>query len=164
MTTEITVADSFTVRRVSKAGKVATRGIVGVLTSGNKDERAALTNAVVAKLIANNTFAPVMAEMVRVFPLSALAKVKGSPMFKAGDRYLMETAPGTFQDVGATFDAATTAALCRAVAKLADDKELKGEKLLFATYAADVLAALDAKAMAKAEAEAAAQAAALLEQ
>ena len=163
----INIGTDFSVQRVSKAGKITERGVIGVLTSGTKDERGSLTATDLAGLIRNNTFGPVVRELVRVFPASSLKAAKAkkgeaAPKMKAGDVFEVngtafiatsETAFAIFNPTAV--DAASVDALCRAIIAKCAGKELKGEKATYLQVARAVVDHLERKAAEKAAAQAA---------
>ena len=69
MSTAITTInlDSFRVSRVSKAGKESYRGLIGVVSSGNKAERTLVASKMIENLWVNGTFKPIVSELRRVF-------------------------------------------------------------------------------------------------
>lgn len=158
---ELTTIDTaFNVQRVTKAGKVQHRGALGVLTSGTRDEKAALSVSVLNRLISNNTYGPVMAEVLRVFPVNTLKAAKPKKgetvKSKAGDvveingMLYVYTDERTFVELKtADTSAATTEALCRAVVAKMEGKEAKGEKAVYLQAARAVLAHMAAKREAK---------------
>ena len=160
---ELTTIDTaFNVQRVTKAGKVQQRGALGVLTSGNRDEKAALSVNVMNRLISNNTYGPVMAEVLRVFPVNTLKAAKPKKgetvKSKAGDvveiNGMLYVYTGERQRPFVEFNtadtsAATTEALCRAVVAKMEGKEAKGEKAVYLQAARAVLSHMAAKREAK---------------
>ena len=74
MTHDITIYGEFTAIRTSKSGKETRRGILGVLTSGNKTERQHLASAGIEHALANNNYRAIMREVTRVFPASTTFK------------------------------------------------------------------------------------------
>ena len=160
---ELTTIDAtFNVQRVTKAGKVQQRGALGVLTSGNRDEKAALSVNVMNRLISNNTYGPVMAEVLRVFPVNTLKAAKPkkgeTAKSKAGDvveiNGMLYVYTGERQRPFVEFNtadtsAATTEALCRAVVAKMEGREAKGEKAVYLQAARAVLSHMAAKREAK---------------
>ena len=166
----INIDTDFSVQRVSKAGKVTERGVIGVLTGGTKDERGALAEFVMAGVIrnsSNNTFGPIVRELVRVFPASSLKapkakKGEATPKMKAGDVFevngtaFIATSESEFSIFNpAAVDAASVEALCRAIAAKCAGKEMKGEKAIYLQAARAVIYHLECKAAEKAAAQAA---------
>lgn len=140
----VTVNNEFRVVRVSKAGKETYRGVLGVITSGNTKERSALANVVIANMIANNNFRGLAREVIRVFPATLLKKAGGFTWdAKAKTLYSVEqTAPGqlTLTEINAnTINKATLHAMARGIIAALADKELKGEKKMFADALVDML-------------------------
>lgn len=161
----VTIDTSFAVQRVSKAGKVSERGAIGVLTSGNAAERSKLTLMAIAGLIRNNTFAPLVKELARVFPASSLKAPKAKKgevtKMQAGDVFEVnglifiassETAFAQFNP--AAVDAASVEALCRAIVRKHSGEEVKGEKATYLQVARAIVQHMEAKAAAKAVAAA----------
>jgi hypothetical protein len=154
---EITVSTGLSFNRVAKSGKVTTRGTLGVLMSGNRSESSALSRIAAKALIANNTFAPVMAEICRVFPASALTKFG---VFKVGDAFAMyDPATKTITPLEGGWNTASADAYCKCViarceALEAAGKEVKGEKVLAALFAEELVRHVKDKAEAKALANA----------
>lgn len=152
MTNEIAIVADQPFRRVAKSGKVTVRGTLGVLMSGNRAEMGTLSRIAAKNLIANNTFGPVMDEISRVFPASALLK---HGVFKVGDTFATyEAATKTITHIGAPWNAASaetycTAVLAKCAALEAADKAVKGEKLLAELFAEELVAHVKAKREAK---------------
>lgn len=146
----INVSTEIQFRRESKSGKVTTRGALGALMSGNKSELSTLSRVACKALIANNTFAPVMDEISRVFPASCLLKFGA---FKIAETFAFIDGK-TIMAIDGNWDAMTSGAYCRAVvarcsALEAQDKTVKGEKSLAWEFAEEVVRHLDEKALAK---------------
>jgi hypothetical protein len=152
--TELTVTNDLHFRRVAKSGKVTTRSALGVITSGNRAEGVQLGDAIVRKLITNNTYAPIMVEMVRVFAPSVLIK---HGVFKLGEDYaICDSATKTISYIDGNWTAATAAAYCQAVqayeqTREAAGKSLTGEKQAYATWAGDLVSHVASKERAKIE-------------
>ena len=156
---QIAVIDhQFAVSRVTKSGKTQSRSLLGVITSGNKEERTHVFAIAYPRLIANNTFGPIMRELVRVFPPSGLkSKDTNGLVVINGELYVAEGR--TFAPFNASaVDLASVAAYARAVVAKHGGKELKGEKALYIQAARAVVeranerqAAIDAQATADAE-------------
>lgn len=155
MSNQIAIANDLQFRRVAKSGKVTTRGTLGVMMSGNRSEQQTLGRLGAKALIANNSFAPVMFEVSRVFPASSLLKFG---IFKVGDAFAMyDPASKTITPLEGTWNAATSDAYCKCVlarvaALEASGKPTKGEKALAAEFADELVRHVKAKAEAKAKA------------
>lgn len=68
MANELTLQNSaFSVSRTSAKGVVATRGIIGIISSGNKVERSSTAVGLMLHCWENGNFAPVISELRRVF-------------------------------------------------------------------------------------------------
>jgi hypothetical protein len=74
MTHDITIRGEFTAIRTSKSGKETHRGILGVLTSGNKAECYSLASVGIEHALENNNYRAIMREVTRVFPASTTFK------------------------------------------------------------------------------------------
>ena len=80
-------ADTFTAARVSertnKKGelvtKIVVRDTIGVMNSGNAEERHALSHAAMSRAIAACNFISALHNMRRVWPINALKSKKGAP-------------------------------------------------------------------------------------
>ncbi len=153
MSNAITITTDLQFKRVSKSGKITVRGALGALMSGTKGETATISRVMVQKLVANNTFGPVMAELVRVFPPSGLLKFGA---FKVGETFAFLEGK-TLLAVDGNWDAQLSGAYCRAVVARCDameaaSKAVKGERALAAEFADEVVRHLEAKAIEKLEA------------
>jgi len=153
MSNAITITADLRFQRVSKAGKLAVRGALGTLMSGNREEVNTLGRIAAAALIKNNTFAPVMAEVSRVFPPSGLIKFGA---FKLCETFAFLDGK-TLMVVDGNWDAMLSGAYCRAIlarcaALEAQDKTVKGEKGLASEFALEVVRHLEAKTIEKLEA------------
>lgn len=153
---DVALTGEFFVTRFSKAGKATTRGLLGLLTSGNKAERLGTADRVIEVMLNNGNFRHVMREMDRVFTSSmlskasnvAVTKVKGeADEIRFATRVLLDGRMVTVYD---EYEGWTRAnkhvfkAFARAVCELAvkaEDagKEFKGEKAYFAEVCADWL-------------------------
>jgi len=75
MSNELTIPRGFSVERVSKAGRITERDALGVLMSGNKDERVKLCGEVIKGIWAQEAetgnFHPLLENIVRIFPEAA---------------------------------------------------------------------------------------------
>lgn len=160
---ELTIQNDLQFRRVSKAGKVTTRGALGVMLSGNRAESASLGMTVAEKLIANNTFAPIMAEVARVF---APKELKNFGVFEIGSAkghyamYDAATKTITPLDEGWNVGAVKAYAQCvvkRCAAIEAAGKEVKGEKAHLLALCEAIIKRIEAKEQAKIESQAAGQ-------
>lgn len=147
MPNEITIAADTPFRRVAKSGKVTVRGSLGAVMSGNTSERATLSRVIAQKLIAGNTYDPVMFEIKRVFGPSTLTKFG---VGKVADDFFMIAEDKTISYIGDTWNRDTALQYCRMVqAKVAageaKDKFVKGEKSLAAEFADDMVRHIEAK-------------------
>jgi len=118
--------------RTSKAGKITTRGLLGLMTSGNKAERASAADALVHHQWATGQFKPILSEVVRVFggkSFTAVADALQMDMQKPNKECMV--------------------ALLRGLAKGTAGQALKGEKALYASYATDIVIKHDAGVAAK---------------
>ena len=135
MANELTLSNDFTAVRVNaKSGKQTYRGVLGVITSGNVSERAKLADCIIDQFVANNNYRHLMREVCRVFPISTIAK---SPLVvvdkKMNDVYFRvdhQTLELFSQHNPTKFMAHLYAA---EVLRVTADKELKGERLMYAT-------------------------------
>lgn len=158
-----TFESTFAVQRVLKSGNVQTRGALGVATSGNRAERDALALEATKRLIANNTFAPVVREMVRAFNLKdakpAVWRGKkgeqapvGAIIRAAGVGYMRIEANGTCTPVqlGGPIDLSQgcTKLQAREIAESiiarCDGKDVKGEKAFYLQAARLIVAKCEA--------------------
>lgn len=159
MSNEITLASELTFNRESKSGKVVTRGALGAIMSGNSSERAALSRAAAGKLIENNTFGPVMAEVSRVYPLSSVkrkAKDTGDGIYEVNGTMQVWQGATCTPFVG-KWDSVTTQVYAQAIVDKVESlieagKEVKGEKALAYEFALGIVHHIAVKAQAKAAA------------
>lgn len=158
---DIALSSGFNVTRVTKSGKVQTRSILGVISSGNREERDTIVLRMVQTLIPNNSFGMVMQELTRVFPATQLAaKLKkgesaavGSLVNMNGDLWFVEDNITMRQFDATKSDAVTVRAVCNAIVAKNAGKELKGEKAAFMQVARACLEHFERKEQEKAEAE-----------
>ena len=92
MTNDITIRGEFTATRTSKSGKQTHRGVLGVLTSGNKAERQNLASAGIEHAIDNNNYRAIMREVTRVFPAGVVFKKSTNVLYnkERGDLYFRD--------------------------------------------------------------------------
>lgn len=146
MSNELAIAGDFTVTRTSKAGKQTTRTALGVITSGNAKERAALGGAAIEHMLENGNFRHAMREVQRVFPASVLKKsplvlVDGDTLFYRRE-YVEDGAKRIELEQVGSWIAANKAAMvtmATIVERVALDaalagKPLKGEKAMYAGF------------------------------
>lgn len=128
MSNEIAILNTdLTFSRTSKAGKVATRGLIGLMTSGNKAERSSAADALIQNQFDNGQFRPIMREFSRVFAgkgFDAIINVLAIDVSKPNK-------------IGMT-------ALLGALVRGTEGKTLKGEKAIYRGYAVDLVARADA--------------------
>lgn len=113
--------------RTSKAGKVAVRGFIGLMTSGNVSERRSAADALVMYHFDHGQYKPVLNEFARVFAgkdFTTTISVLGVDMAKPNKVAML----------------ALLGALVRGTA----GKTLKGEKATYRCYAVDIVARADA--------------------
>jgi len=104
----------FNVARISKAGKTTYRGLLGIISSGNRAERDTATEKAVLALWSNATYRPLLAEVRRVF---------GDKAFDNVTKILgIDTEKPKKADVLVIFTAIVNGTA---------DKVIKGEKLLY---------------------------------
>lgn len=150
MSNIVTIDSSFAVTRVLRSGKVQTRGALGIMTSGNRAETGAMGLAITKRLIENNTFTPVVREMVRAFSLTAakpavwrgkkgeVAPV-GAVIRVTGVGYMKVEAGGTLSpvqavgqiDVSGGVGKAQALAIAETIIEKCAGKEMKGEKAFY---------------------------------
>lgn len=123
--------------RTLKSGKQVRRTTLGVLTSGNKDERAQLSQAALAACIDNHSYGPVVHEMVRVF--GAAAFKKSTAFIAAGTTLYTQEADGTLVPLGDKANKATAIAVATAVIAYMVGKEAKGEKAMYLAGAVRII-------------------------
>lgn len=92
MANDITIRGEFMATRTSKSGKQTHRGILGVLTSGNKAERQNLASAGIEHAIENNNYRAIMREVTRVFPAATTFKKSTNVLYnkERGDLYFRD--------------------------------------------------------------------------
>jgi hypothetical protein len=67
-TTALTIStEAFALARTSKSGKVTERGLLGLITSGNKDERTFTASALSLACWQTGQFKPILKELGRLF-------------------------------------------------------------------------------------------------
>ena len=146
MSNELALSGEFTVTRTSKAGKQTTRTALGVITSGNAKERAALGAAAIEHMLENGNFRHAMREVQRVFPASVLKKsplvlVDGDTLFYRREFVEDGVKRIELEQVGSWVAANKAAMITMAtiVERVALDaalagKPLKGEKAMYAGF------------------------------
>jgi hypothetical protein len=146
MTNAMTLSGDFEVTRAGKGGRKTTRTALGVITSGNAKERAALSGAAVEYMLENGNFRHAMREVQRVFPVSTLKKsclvlVDGGTVFIRREFIEGGVARLELEQIGSWIAAnkAAMVAMATIVERLALDaalagKPLKGEKALYAGF------------------------------
>lgn len=167
MSYELTIGSEFSATRYSKAGKATTRGALGVITSGNRDERAKLAGTAIGAMLANSNFRHVMREMDRVFPASFIKHAPNVSVAKIEDDYVVHfiedaELDGRAVQVLERYEGWTKANkhvfanFARAVVNIATNPEkadkVKGEKLMYVNLLRDWLQA-EAARVAALEAE-----------
>lgn len=123
----ISTSVELTFDRTSKAGKVVTRGLIGLMTSGNKAERSSAADALIQHQFDNGQFKPIMREFSRVFAgksFDAIISVLAIDLAKPNKT--------------------GTVALLGALVRGTEGKTLKGEKAIYRGYAVDLVARADA--------------------
>lgn len=116
-----------TVSRETKSGKEVVRGLMGLMSSGNKAEKAHALDQLVSYHWSNNQFKPIMREFSRVFGGKDFDKVVDILDIQV-DR------PNKLAML----------ALFGALVKGTKGKTLKGEKAVYHGYAVDLLAQANA--------------------
>lgn len=151
MTNELTLSGDFAVTRTTKAGKQTVRTALGVITSGNAPERAALAAAAIEVMLENGNFRHAMREVQRVFPVSMLKKsplvlVDGDTLFYRREFIEDGTKRIELEQIGSWIAANKAAMITMStiVERLALDatlagKPLKGEKALYAGFLASFM-------------------------
>ena len=151
MSNELTLSNEFAVTRTSKAGKQTVRTALGVITSGNAKERAALGGAAIEHMLENGNFRHAMREVQRVFPTSSLKKsplvlVDGDTLFYRREFVQDGAKRIELEQVGSWIAANKAAMITMAtiVERVALDatlagKPLKGEKALYAGFLASFM-------------------------
>lgn len=134
MTNEIaTISTDLTFTRHGKmkvdgsAGKSTTRGVIGLMTSGNKSERNGCADGMVQVCFDNGTFKPVLREFARVFAgkgFDGIVSVLAIDVDKPNKMGMV--------------------ALLDALVRGTEGKTLKGEKATYRGYAVDLVARADA--------------------
>ena len=151
MSNELTLSNEFAVTRTSKAGKQTVRTALGVITSGNASERAALGGAAIEHMLENGNFRHAMREVQRVFPVSTLKKsplvvVSGDDLFFRNEYVddgvkkieLQHLVDWVKANKAAMVTMATIVERVALDATLAG-KPLKGEKALYAGFLASFM-------------------------
>lgn len=152
---EVTATNEFAVTRVLKSGKRQTRGILGTIYSGNKAEREALFLAAVPGFLRGNQFAPIMQELVRVFPASALKADMPDGLIVGSDGIVYVRNGVTLTPFNpSACDARSVVSYAKAVVAKYGSKELKGEKAAFLQVARATVQRGEEKAKFAAEAAA----------
>jgi hypothetical protein len=171
MTYDITIRGEFTAIRTSKSGKETHRGILGVLTSGNKTERQQLASVGIEHAIENNNYRAIMREVTRVFPAGVTFKKSANALYnkERGDLYFRDLEDTNtfeqflFHNPNKAMSLAYAREVIDAVAR--GDVALKGEREYWHGVCATVLdresariAAQIAEELARIESEASAEA------
>ena len=171
MTHDITIRGEFTATRTSKSGKETHRGILGVLTSGNKTELHSLASVGIEHAVENNNYRAIMREVARVFPASTTFKNATNAIYnkKRGDLYFRDLEDANtfeqflFHNPNKVMSLAYAREVIDAVAR--GDVTLKGEREYYHGVCAKMLdreaawvAAAIAEEMARIESEASAEA------
>lgn len=135
MSNEISISGSFVRTRTLKSGdtKAVVRTMLGVVSSGNAAEKREATVALASRLWANNTIAPVLHEVARVFASKALNE---------GAEFLGLNLQAPKYDLAVAWLAG--------VERSFHNKDLKGEKSIYADVVRNCLHMADEKAKAKA--------------
>lgn len=118
-----TPVNEITFTRTLKSGKDVTRGLMGLMTSGNKAERTSAADMLIHQQWATGQFKPMAREFVRVF----------------GTKRAMEDLSllGVSVCAPAKRD---MVALMDGVVRMCHGKIVKGEKAVYLAYAVDLLA------------------------
>jgi len=171
MTHDITIRGEFTAIRTSKSGKETHRGILGVLTAGNKTELHSLASVGIEHAIENNNYRVIMREVTRVFPATTTFKNATNAIYnkKRGDLYFRDRDDTNtfeqflFHNPNKVMSLAYAREVIDAVAR--GDVTLKGEREYYHGVCATMLdreaawvAAAIAEEMARIESEASAEA------
>ncbi len=141
---EIVNVQDFAVSRTTKGGKTSYRTALGVVTSGNANERAQLARVAVERMISNGNFRHLLREIERVFPVSVLKKassvtiIDGAVWFRTecavngAKKIELEEYPGWIG--GNKITAVKMAAAIKEISDVASaaGKPLKGEKSMYA--------------------------------
>lgn len=125
--TTITEPTDLAFVRTSKSGKKAVRGLMGLMSSGNKAERHSALDALVAYHWENGQYKPILREFSRVFHgkgFDAIVSILGIDLDKPNKLSMLD--------------------LFGALVRGTEGKTLKGEKLAYQGYAVDLLAKANA--------------------
>ena len=115
--------------RTAKSGKQAVRGLMGLMSSGNKIERHSALDALVAYHWENGQYKPILREFARVFAgkgFDAIVNILCIDLDKPNKLVML--------------------GLFGALVRGTEGKTLKGEKLAYQGYATDLLAKANAVA------------------
>lgn len=127
--TTVATSVELTFARTSKAGKVSTRGLIGLMTSGNPTERRSAADALIQHQFDNGQFKPIMREFARVFAgksFDAIVNILAIELDKPNKVAVLS--------------------LLAALVRGTEGKTLKGEKATYRGYAVDLVARADAAA------------------
>ncbi len=123
--------------RVLKSGKEVRRTALGAMTSGNKAEKAAVNEAVMARLIDAHDYRMWLHETIRVFGAAPFKKASHF-LVNNGTLFIEETG-GSFTPVMGRATKAIAVATATAVIDHMQGKEAKGEKSFYLTGAVRVI-------------------------
>jgi hypothetical protein len=118
-----TPVNEVTFTRTLKSGKDVTRGLMGLMTSGNKAERISAADMLIHQQWATGQFKPMARELVRIFGTKRVMEdlsLLGVNVFTPAKK-----------DVVALLDG---------VVRMCHGKVVKGEKAVYLAYAVDLLA------------------------
>lgn len=124
---ELTFARQAKTKANGTPGKVTTRGLIGLMTSGNKSERASAADALIQHQWDNGQFKPIMREFARVFSgksFDAIVDILAIDLDKPNKMSML--------------------ALLGALVRGTEGKTLKGEKATYRGYAVDLVTRADA--------------------
>lgn len=125
--TTITEPTDLAFVRTSKSGKQAVRGLMGLMSSGNKIERHSALDALVSYHWTNGQYRPILKEFARVFAgkgFDAIVSILCIDLDKPNKLAMLS--------------------LFGALVRGTEGKTLKGEKLAYQGYAVDLLAKANA--------------------
>lgn len=117
------IIEAVTFSRTTAKGKVTTRGLLGLLTSGNKEERESAASLFVADCWETGRLRPLVAEFGRVFGgkgFDAIVQVLDIDMAKPNK--------------------GSVTSMLAALIRGTEGKVLKGEKAVYRGYAVDLVA------------------------
>ena len=161
----IVIASEFKTVQVSKSGRATERGVLRTILSGSKDSRAQLGAAMYNAAIQAANFGALIGDLQRVFPADKLALTKKerdagavSPFKFIDDAPYLVGADGTLTPFDpADRSMASCAMYAQAVVAKYGQKELKGERALWADIARKMVLRASRHAEEKAAAAAEAQ-------